>query len=324
MNIQPIEIPEQREVEGQPFPLVLSPTNPTSNKQEMLQWLTDNGDSLRAKMIDTGAILLRGFPIESPHDFDAVVRAAGFKGMPYVGGAAPRNEVVKGRVLTTNESPPSEPIPFHHEMSQVPNPPAYVMFYCDHPPASGGETPIVLSNRVYKRFRGISEDFANRLEASGVRYVWVMPGQDDDTSPIGRSWRSTFLVDQPQDAEEKMRELGMEWKWLDNDELYTITKALPAIRTDPRSGRKTFFNSVVAAYTGWVDSRNDPTQSVRCGDDSPIEGNVLLETAEAMTEECVAFQWKKGDVLLIDNALVMHSRRPFEGPRRILASIAQS
>ena len=324
MNVQPIEIPEQRQVEGQPFPLVLSPQASDKSIEETLAWLESNGDALRKRMIETGAILLRNFPIQSPADFDAVVRAAGFQGMPYVGGAAPRNEVVKGRVLTTNESPPSEPIPFHHEMSQVPNPPAYIMFYCDVPPEQGGETPIVLSNRVYKRFRDISAEFADRLEDKGVRYIRVMPGQDDDTSPIGRSWRSTFLVDQPQDAEEKMRELGMEWKWLDNDELYTITKALPAIRIDPRSGRKTFFNSVVAAYTGWVDSRNDPTQSVRCGDDSPIEGNVLLETAEAMTEECVAFQWKKGDVLLIDNALVMHSRRPFEGPRRILASIAQS
>ena len=26
MNVQPIEIPEQRQVDGQPFPLVLSPT----------------------------------------------------------------------------------------------------------------------------------------------------------------------------------------------------------------------------------------------------------------------------------------------------------
>ena len=80
---------------------------------------------------------------------------------------------------------------------------------------------------------------------------------------------------------------------------------------------------MVAAYTGWVDTRNDPTRSVRCGDDTPVDGEALLRTAEAMNEECVAFEWKKGDVLLIDNALVMHSRRPFSGPRRILASIAR-
>ena len=322
MNVQPIEIPEQREVEGQPFPLVLSPEATDKSIDDALSWLESNGDALRTRMIETGAILLRNFPIQSPADFDAVVRAAGFQGMPYVGGAAPRNEVVKGRVLTTNESPPSEPIPFHHEMSQVPNPPAYIMFYCDVPPEQGGETPIVLSNRVYKRFRAISAAFADQLEAKGVRYVRVMPGEDDDTSAIGRSWRSTFLTDSRDEAEQKMRDMGMEWEWLDNDELYTVTRALPAIRTDERSGRKTFFNSVVAAYTGWVDSRNDPTKSVRCGDDSPVDGEVLLQTAQAMKEECVAFKWQKGDILLIDNALVMHSRNPFSGRRSILASIA--
>jgi hypothetical protein len=120
-----------------------------------------------------------------------------------------------------------------------------------------------------------------------------------------------------------MAELGMEWRWMDGDDLHTVTRALPAIRIDPRTGRKTFFNSLVAAYTGWTDRRNDPTHSVRCGDDSPVDGNVLMETAKAMQEECVAFRWQKGDVLVIDNALVMHSRRPFCGPRRILASIAR-
>ena len=322
MNVQPIEIPEQRQVDGQPFPLVLSPKAPGKGIDDTLDWLASNGDALRARMIETGAILLRNFPIQSPADFDAVVRAAGFQGMPYVGGAAPRNEVVKGRVLTTNESPPSEPIPFHHEMSQVPNPPAYIMFYCDVPPEQGGETPIVLSNRVYTRFRDISAEFADRLEDKGVRYVRVMPGEDDDSSAIGRSWRSTFLTDSREEAEQKMQDMGMEWKWLDNDELYTVTRALPAIRTDERSGRKTFFNSVVAAYTGWVDSRNDPTKAVRCGDDTPVDGDVLLQTAQAMKEECVAFKWQKGDILLIDNALVMHSRNPFSGRRSILASIA--
>ena len=322
MNVQPIEIPEQREVEGQPFPLVLSPKTTDQSIEDTLVWLQSNGDALRARMIETGAILLRNFPIQSPADFDAVVRAAGFQGMPYVGGAAPRNEVVKGRVLTTNESPPSEPIPFHHEMSQVPNPPAYIMFYCDVPPEQGGETPIVLSNRVYKRFRDISAEFADRLEDKGVRYIRVMPGEDDETSAIGRSWRSTFLTDSRDDAEQKMKDMGMEWQWLENDELYTVTRALPAIRTDKRSGRKTFFNSVVAAYTGWVDSRNDPTKAVRCGDDTPVDGDVLIQTAQAMKEECVAFKWQKGDILLIDNALVMHSRSPFAGRRSILASIA--
>ena len=43
---------------------------------------------------------------------------SGYEELPYVGGAAPRTNVV-GRVFTANESPPDQKIPFHHEMAQV-------------------------------------------------------------------------------------------------------------------------------------------------------------------------------------------------------------
>ena len=64
--------------------------------------------------------------------------------MPYVGGAAVRTAVTP-RVFTSNESPPSEKIPFHHEMEQVPQPPTHLFFYCETPAASGGEV-IILYN----------------------------------------------------------------------------------------------------------------------------------------------------------------------------------
>jgi len=35
----------------------------------------------------------------------------------------------------------------------------------------------------------------------------------------------------------------------------------------------------------------------------------------------VAFQWRQGDVLLIDNSLVMHSRDTFVPPRRVLVAL---
>lgn len=35
----------------------------------------------------------------------------------------------------------------------------------------------------------------------------------------------------------------------------------------------------------------------------------------------MALKWAKGDVILIDNRTVMHSRRPFDGKRKILASL---
>jgi len=323
MQVRATEISEQKTFEGKAFPLVLTPDNQPS-LEDFLNWLAKNKGQVREQLLEHGAILFRDFPIESPEAFAQVVDAGEFEPMPYLGGAAPRDGVVGKKVLTSNNSPSSEPIPFHHEMAQVPNPPSYIFFYCDLPAEEGGATPIVLSQQVYNRFHAIDADFAEKLEDVGVKYVRVMPSEDDPSSAIGRSWRSTFLTDNRAEAEEKMQALGTIWEWLDGDNLRTTTAVIPAIRTDARNGQKTFFNSVVAAYTGWVDERNDPTQAVRCGDDSPVDEEAVLATAAAMKEDCVSFKWKKGDVLFIDNALVMHSRQPFDGPRRILASIARS
>lgn len=57
--------------------------------------------------------------------------------MEYVGGAAVRKLIIGKetgmndmQILTTNESPPSEPIPFHHELAQTPDAPDHICFYC--------------------------------------------------------------------------------------------------------------------------------------------------------------------------------------------------
>ncbi len=323
MRIDSMKIAEQKTINGEDFPLVLSahPEDEVTSAG-FLAWVSENRERLRALLVTHGAVLLRGFPVADAEAFEAVLDAAEFVNMPYIGGAAPREQVTKGRILTANESPPDQPIPFHHEMAQVPKPPAYVFFYCDIAPEIGGETAIVHSNRVYERFVDANPEFAAKVESLGVRYVRVMPDQDDASSPIGRSWRSTFLAETRASADEKMRDLGTEWRWQDDGNLYTQTAVVPAIRVEPRSGMKTFFNSVVAAYTGWTDTRNDPEKAVVCGDGTPVDGEAVLETGRAMDEECVTFRWQKGDVLLIDNSLVMHARRPYQGPRRILASIA--
>jgi alpha-ketoglutarate-dependent taurine dioxygenase len=320
---------ETKEINGLEFPLVLTPVKDQMNtKESCLEWFAQYGDTLREAMRDHGAIFFRGFPLHGAFDFEQSIDAATFKEMPYVGGAAPREVVTARRILTANESPPDQPIPFHHEMAQVPQPPGYVFFYCETAPKIGGATPIVHSHKVYQRFESIDAHFCKDLEKHGAKYIRVMPFDDDPSSPIGRSWRATFQVQSEevetaqQEAEQKMSALGTTWRWLDDGTLYTESASVPAIRVDKRTGMKTFFNSVVAAYTGWSDKRNDPTQAVRCGDGSAVNGDALLTTAKAMREEQVAITWQPQDMMWIDNHLTMHSRQPYQGDRRILAAIA--
>lgn len=72
---------------------------------------------LLIRLLQHGAILFRGFPIISPDKFNTFVESFGFDEFPYVGGAAVRRQLAP-RVFTTNESPATEKIPFHHEMAQ--------------------------------------------------------------------------------------------------------------------------------------------------------------------------------------------------------------
>lgn len=124
--------------------------------------------------------------------------------------------------------------------------------------------------------------------------------------------------------EERLRGLNYTGEWLPDGSLKTISPVLPAVRLDEglgRTGKKTFFNSVVAVYTGWNDSRNKGETAIQFADGSYLDGAVMAEAVKLMDELSVPFKWHKGDVILIDNKLVMHSRRPFTGQRLITASL---
>lgn len=128
----------------------------------------------------------------------------------------------------------------------------------------------------------------------------------------GRSWN-------------RAARLGMKLEWSPEEDgvVKTVMGPIPAVKVDEARGRKVWFNSMVAAYTGWEDGRNDPAKAVTFGDGSPLPGEVVHECLKVLEEESVAFPWQKGDVLLIDNMAVLHSRRSFDPPRRILASLCK-
>lgn len=245
---------------------------------------------------------------------------------PYIGGAAVRTQLTS-RVFTANESPSSEKIPFHHEMAQTPHPPTHLFFFCEVEPSTGGETPILPSSLIYDLMVEKYPDFMNKLEVLGLKYVRILPKEDDETSAIGRGWKSTFLTDSKVGAEAELQKLGSTWEWLEGDNLKTITATLPGVKLDQglyRTNKKVFFNSIVAAYAGWNDSRNQGDKAVMFGDGSYCDPKIMAHALEMMEDISVAFKWKSGDVLLLDNRTNMHSRKPFTGPRRILAAIARN
>ncbi|KAK6914832.1 TauD/TfdA-like domain [Dillenia turbinata] len=316
------QIPYQKSYNKTRFPAILSPPYQTSLKlSDFTQAIKDEKPFLDSLLHSAGALLFRGFPVNTASDFNDVVESFGFEELPYVGGAAPRTNVV-GRVFTANESPPDQKIPFHHEMAQVPEFPSKLFFFCEVEPATGGETPIVLSHVVFDRMKQKYPDFVECLEEHGLIYIRVLGEDDDPSSPIGRGWKSTFLTNDKKIAEERAAKLGMGLEWT-KDGAKTIMGPIPAIKFDKARQRKIWFNSMVAAYTGWEDARNDPKKAVTFGDGKPLPAEIIDDCLKILEEESVAIPWQKGDVILVDNWAVLHARKPFDPPRRVLASLCK-
>ncbi|EED95289.1 predicted protein, partial [Thalassiosira pseudonana CCMP1335] len=247
-----------------------------------------------------------------------------------VGGAAPRRLIpVKANVevFTANEAPPDQLIPFHHELAQVKSPPQYLFFYCDLPSETGGETALIDSTLVYRYVAETFPAFVDKLKAHGARYKRILPSQDDEASPIGRSFYNAYQVENKADLEKKLNSIeGLEYEWTAEGNLQVITEPIPAIRMVDQQHNHgiyqwTFNNSVIAAFRGWQDCRNDRKQSVCFGNNDTMDADVLEAIATFSELACNAVSWKKGDIFALNNRLVMHSRNSYTGHRRVYASM---
>lgn len=113
-------------------------------------------------------------------------------------------------------------------------------------------------------------------------------------------------------------------EWLENGAKLGM-EPLPAIKIDKSRAeeRRVWFNSIMPAYTSQTDARYKLENPVIFGDSVPIPHEVVEECEVILEEECVAIPWRKGDVLMLDNYAVQHSRRPFTLPRRVLATFTK-
>ncbi|XP_023759478.1 clavaminate synthase-like protein At3g21360 [Lactuca sativa] len=327
-----VELPEQKShVDGVLFPAVLSPIFSTAFSADAQ--LCGFVDAIRAHkpwleslLQKRGVILFRDFPVTSPSDFNDVVEAFGFPEAFYVGGRASRTQVV-GRVYTANESPPEMQIPFHHEMAYVPDFPSKLLFFCEEAPEAGGETPVLLSHIIYDKMKEKHPLFVAKLEEHGLTYTRVMTDDNQQSSFNGSGWTSAYMTNDKNVAEERAAKLGtkLEWMGSDHDHVKAITGPMPGIRFDKESQRKVWFNGLAVSYSGSLTTKNnDRNTFIELGNGEPVSDEAMEDCLRIMEEECVAIPWKKGDVMLVNNLMVLHSRRPLiKPPRSILASLCK-
>ncbi|KAF1033216.1 MAG: Linear gramicidin synthase subunit D [Pseudomonas sp.] len=306
-------------VPGQDFPLLMEPADPGL---DLVAWIKDNRALVEAKLARHAGILFRGFALRDIHDFEAFAEAVQ-PGLYGQYGDLPKKEGGKNTYRST-PYPEKKMILFHNESSHQDRWPRKQLFFCEQPSPVGGATPVVDCRQMYLK---LPVAIRERFESKGLLYVRTFADKLDV------SWQHFFKTDVRAEVETRCRAAGIEWTWLDNDELQIRTPC-PAIIRHPVTGEKTFFNQVQLHHIFCLDPdvREDllalfgehrMPRHVYYGDGSPIEDEVMALVGELYEACAVRFDWHKGDVILLDNMLAAHARDPFEGPRKIVVAMGE-
>lgn len=321
LSVEAVEVAGQQTHGDSVFPYVLE-CQGNGLISDATDWVSRNRQGLLDQATRHGAVLLRGFPVEQVTDFDSIIAALGLVNFPYKKSLSNAVRVNRtDRVFSANEAPPEVQIFFHHEMAQTPLFPRWILFSCEVAAEKGGATPLCRSDVLYERLREECPQFVEDCEHRGLQYTNVMPATDDANSGMGRSWQSTLGVDNREQAESRLSDLGYSWEW-DDGCLRATTPPLPAV-VEVSPGRKVFFNQLIAAFCGWKDERNDPSRAIRHGDGKKLDTKAVQIAAAVADELAFDLQWQVGDVALVDNTIAMHARRPFVGTRKVVASLAE-
>lgn len=314
------DLVELGDLDGGPLPLVV---RPKLDDLDLVAWGRENRDFLDAQLSERGGILFRGFALHGEDRFETFIRALSDDLLEYTYRSTPRREV-SGRIYTSTEYPADQTIPMHNEMSYSTSWPMKIWFHCVRPAAEGGETPIADSRRVYER---IPLDVRERFESRGVAYV------RNYGEGLDLSWQEVFQTDDRGRVESYCRDAGIEVEWKEGDRLRT-RQVCQATAVHPRTGERVWFNqahlfhvsslpedmreSLVASF-----GEDGLPRNAYYGDGSRFAASDLDAVREAFAETSVAFPWQQDDVLMLDNMLAAHGRRPFGGSRRVVVGMAE-
>lgn len=289
---------------------------------DLTEWAKGNVEFIETELLTHGAILFRGFAINSVAEFEGFA-AAICPDLFTEYGDLPRPQVSL-RVYDSTPYPADSWILFHNESSHMHQWPLKQWFFCVEAAQQGGETPIVDCRAMYAR---LAPDVVERFERKGIIYVRNFTGDFDVR------WQDFFKTMNRADVEQYCRDAAFEFEWTGHDNL-RIRYRTSAVTEHRKSGAKVWFNQIQLWHPACIDAatreslltmfaEDDLPRNCYYGDGSCIEASVVDHISEVYRATAVAFPWQNRDVLMVDNMLVAHGRSPFTGPRRIVVAMGE-
>ena len=269
-------------------------------------------DIIESNLSQTGALLFRNMPIDTPSDFGRFIKAVEcWQPMRYCNFGIGRQQVA-GIDLSTN-IPPSHTLQLHNEMAYSPKPPRRIAFYCLQPAAIGGESLLGTNQALTDVLpQNVLEEVRN---CGGILYI---RRHFDEHGPAGpdpsqlrlTSWQSKCYGATTID-EARQYFINQGYKDVDVDDENTITARFVhnGFVKDASSSDDVWFNIINTGLPTMVDGTKFPARLV-----------ALVEWYQWKVATVVKL--RKNDWLVLDNQRVLHGRLPYQDgegfPRQLL------
>lgn len=209
-----------------------------------------------------------------------------------------------GRILKTVEVTGTQYVGYHGELTYTPFPPDLLCFFCDTPPGRDGET--MLCDGI-----DLLADLSDRTRAIFERHVLS----------IASRWDEDFLCRRLGTTSERLpnvlaslpcvratRTADASW------ELHLMTSAM---RRSPFAAREAFVNSLLISLH---DRRPRPQRAytLTLDDGADVPSSIVDDLLRATERQTCLLGWQPGDYAVVDNARMMHGRRPTDDCARRL------
>ncbi|BAY24657.1 hypothetical protein NIES2100_44520 [Calothrix sp. NIES-2100] len=333
------------------LPLVIEPVYDKSFT--VLKALLNESCDWFNKQLDTyGAILFRGFEVEGAEQFQKVLELLNIKLESFYHFGSAHRVRITDKVFTSSEAPPDTIIAPHNELNMVPRRPSVLAFFCQVPPDIYGETPIINTEKLFYSlpaslqhkisnfpqrfvryvpnhlleivFEELSrEEITKLLQEQGFDFTWEEDGSINfecahiplfSHPKTNRLCFCLSIVDCLVSREwyrnlEQRYSFGQRlyYNWLPANLYKKIQQGLTTAATVVDGSQKR--TSTLNTY--FLDEHNQHTT---------MTAAEAKELGKAEWKNSVIFQWKQGDILIMDNLQVAHSRLNTKLPRKILTA----
>ncbi len=318
---------------------------PVSGKKiNIIEWGEKN-QVLVAKAIDEyGAIVFSSFNLETKEDFYNAYTAITGNPPDLYKGDTPRKELMKNIYKSTAVAN-HHFVPLHQEVSagSRKDMPKYISFFCLKAPKEGtGQTLVGSANKISEYIQAIMPKFWALLSTKNLTYkARYLPTNSWLTrwirwfNPSFATIQQRFGTEDPKEVEKICEKEGFTCEW-DSGWAVISKSGIPAVIN--ANDKNLFCNQIhvdkltpklCGSLINYIFARIliFPTArflqfDVQFDDGTPISNDDAQELLSILEQHQQRRDWQQGDLLILNNATMMHGKTPHEGEREILVAMS--